>query len=108
MNIFVEAGASAEREAKSEVKKGRKGAGGNPAFDRMIESLHMQALQRGKKWALTWNAIEGKWEGTFIEAVTILRPYLPSSGFFPTGQLGRAIRYIRDKLSAHWQRADDK
>jgi hypothetical protein len=38
LNIFVKANASAEREAKSDIKRGqRKGAGGNPAFDRMIE-----------------------------------------------------------------------
>jgi hypothetical protein len=109
LNIFVKAGTSAEREAKSYSKRGRrKGAGGNLAFDRMIEDLIMSARARGKAWTLSWNAYEKKFEGTILEAVTILRPYLPSSGFFPKGELGRAIRYIRDKLSAHITRADAK
>src|SRR5439155_19430503 len=105
LNMFLKAGTSAEREAILYAKRGqRKGAGGNLAFDRMIEDLIMTARARGKYWTLTWNYVENKWEGTLIEAVTILRPYLPSSGFFPKGQLGRAIRHIRDKLSAHMKK----
>jgi hypothetical protein len=109
LNIFVKAGTSAEREEKSYSKRGRrKGAGGNLAFDLMIEDLIMSARARGKAWTLSWNAYEKKFEGTILEAVTILRPYLPSSGFFPKGVLGRAIRHVRDKLSAHIKRGDDK
>jgi hypothetical protein len=49
LNIFVKAGTSAEREAKSYSKRGqRKGAGGNLAFDLMIEDLIMSARARGK------------------------------------------------------------
>jgi hypothetical protein len=102
LNIFVKAGISTERWAKSYTKRGqRKGAGGNLAFNRTVEALFMTALARGRRFTLSWNEHENTWGGTIIDAMTILRPYLPSSGFFPKGQLGRAIRHIRDDLSAH-------
>jgi hypothetical protein len=77
-------------------RRGPQGAGGNPAFDRFIESLVMAALQRNVELTIG-RATDGVWQGTLLEVVQTLEPYLPS-GFFPSGELGRSIEHIRSKL----------
>jgi hypothetical protein len=86
-------------EKRVRPKKGPKGAGGNPAFDRFIESLEMQARQRNRKWTI-YRSCDGTWSGTLLEAVRILKPYLPS-GFLPNPDPGRSIENIRSKLKTH-------
>jgi hypothetical protein len=80
-------------------KRGPKGAGGNAAFDKLIESLLLAAWQGRGYWTV-YRAVNGIWTGSFLEALQILKPYLPI-GFFPGGELGRAVEYVRNKLQDH-------
>jgi hypothetical protein len=80
-------------------KRGPKGAGGNPAFNRVIEMLHFAAWQRGGDWT-NYRSADGQWTGTLLDALSILKPYLPSK-LFPPGELGRSIDHIKTKLRKH-------
>lgn len=80
-------------------KRGPKGAGGNLAFDLFIEGLHMAARMFGGKWTI-FRSVDGKWKGTFLEAVNILKPLLPQ-GLLPSADIGRSIEHIRKRLEDH-------
>jgi hypothetical protein len=83
------------------IKRGqpKRGRGGNPAFDRFIESLDMQARQRNSKLTV-FRVDDGRWSGSFLDAVRILKPYLPEL-FLPNSDLGRSIEHVRKKLNQH-------
>jgi hypothetical protein len=113
------------------TKRGPKGAAGASfAFDLFIQHLEMVAWQRrlaaGQRegpadhtnfiiegrdpadagqqsgyWTIS-HARDGHWSGSLLEALKILRPYLPP-GLLPVGDLGRAVEYARHKFRRHME-----
>ncbi|MCS3498671.1 hypothetical protein M2189_002370 [Bradyrhizobium japonicum] len=77
-------------------KRGPKGAGGNQAFDVFIEQLNIAAYVRDGRWSVH-RATDGTWKGSILEALQLLKPYLPAR-FFPPGELGRSVDHILGKL----------
>lgn len=91
---------AAERASDSLIpRRGPKGAGGNFAFDLVVQDLLIVALVRKGNWTNS-RAKDGEWVGTFLDALTILKPYLPP-GLFPHGELGRAVEHVRTKFNKH-------
>ena len=78
------------------LKRGPKGAGGNLAFDLFIEGLQMAALMHGGNWT-NYRSADGNWNGTFLKALNILKPYLPSK-LLPSSDTGRSIEHARKRL----------
>ena len=74
---------AARQAASQRSRRGPKGAGGNFAFDRFIRTLIMAAWQRTGHWTTYRANGNGKWKGAILEALEVLRPYLPGD-FFPT------------------------
>ena len=100
---IVEAIGEAAQRAKSLVaKRGRSRSGTNRAFDELIESLFNAAWQRRGDWTVyrTSNRKKEPWTGTMLEALDILKQYLPA-GIFPASELGRAAEDARDSLKEH-------
>ena len=61
----------------------------------------MAARQRGgRRWTVYRANGNGEWTGTLLQALEVLRPYLPR-GFFPPGELGRSVEHIKKKLNDH-------
>jgi hypothetical protein len=115
------------------AKRGPKGAAGASfAFDLFIQHLEMAAWQRrlaaGQRggpadhanfiiegrdpadegqqsgyWTIS-RARDSHWSGSMLEAIKILRDYLPP-GLLPAGDLGRAVKYARDKFRRHMKNA---
>jgi hypothetical protein len=98
LNVLSSAAQRAERKPMNLLK----GAGGNPAFDLFIHHLLMAARMRRGQWTI-FRSRDQTWKGTLLKALEILKPYLPKSGFFPSG-LGRSVDHIRWKLEAHMKR----
>ena len=97
---IVEAIADAAQRAKSMVaKRGRGRSGTNRAFDQLIESLFVAAWQRRGDWTV-YRIADQTWTGTLLEALDILKQYLPA-GIFPSSELGRAAEDARDSLKEH-------
>jgi hypothetical protein len=71
----------------------------NLAFNQFIEGLLMAAEQRGGHWTL-YRLANQTWKGTILEALDILKQYLPPQ-FFPVGELGRSADYARSKFEKH-------
>jgi hypothetical protein len=91
---------SAQRGAATvKPRRGPKGAGGSPAFDIFVQSLLMAARQRKGVWT-NFRKADQTWTGSLLKALEILKPYLPK-GFFPRGELGRSLDYVRYKLKQH-------
>jgi hypothetical protein len=89
--------AAATRAAELLVsRRGPKGAGGNKAFDFFVEGLTCAAIVHGKKWSAYRDA-SGEWKGPILEALHLLKPYLPID-FFPRGELGRSVTHIQERL----------
>ena len=99
-DILLDALAKAAREATKSLtaKRGPKGAGRNLAFDLVVQTLQTAAWQRGGDWT-NYKKADGVWTGTFLEALAILKPYLPK-GFFPPS-VGRSVDHIKRKLIHH-------
>jgi hypothetical protein len=70
----------------------------NIAFNQFVEGLLMAAEQRRGHWTI-YRAADDEWTGTLLEALTILQQYLPQ--FFPTGEVGRSVEYVRSRLEKH-------
>ena len=100
---LLEGLSSAARRAAQKPMRLPKGAGGNPAFDDFIENLLMAARSSGGRWT-NYRSTDGTWKGTLLEALSVLKKYLPRK-FFPPGELGRSVEHIRKKLGDHIQRA---
>jgi hypothetical protein len=99
---LCKAASQATQLAKS--KRGPKGAAGTSlAFDRFIQQLLMAAWQRRGDWTIS-HARDGHWSGSLLEALKILRPYLPP-GLLPVGDLGRAAEHVRTKFKGHIENA---
>jgi hypothetical protein len=81
-----------------------RGAGGNPAFDLFIEQFLITTRMHGGRWT-NYRSKDQSWTGTLLEALEILRGYLPQPGFFPPGDLGRSVEHIRKKLDEHIARS---
>jgi hypothetical protein len=77
-------------------KRGPKGAGGNAAFNLLVEMLLNAAWQKSGDWTL-YKSANGKWTGSLLEALEILKPYLPK-GLFPPAELGRSVQHIMLKF----------
>lgn len=73
-------------------KRGPKGAGGNAAFNLFLVLLLNAALQKRGSWTI-YKSSNGKWSGSLLEALGILKPYLPDD-FFPPAELGRSVQHI--------------
>jgi hypothetical protein len=58
----------------------------------------MAARQRNGNWTVSRTG--GSWGGTLLQALDILKKYLPRD-FFPGGELGRAAEHARNKLNKH-------
>jgi hypothetical protein len=84
---------------RAKSKRGPKGTAGTPAFGHFIESLQMAAWQQRGDWT-NYKSADGSWTGTFLHAIEILKPFLPTD-FIPRGELGRAVEHIRKKLKDH-------
>jgi hypothetical protein len=100
---LLDALSAAAQRAKQKPMRVPKGAGGNPAFDRFIEDLLMAARMLGGDWT-NYRSRDEIWKGTLLEALGILKKYLPK-GFFPPGELGRSVEHIRKKLKDHIKKA---
>jgi hypothetical protein len=94
VDLITDAATRATRDVKP--KRGPKAAGANLAFDRLIQSLQIAAWQRSGDWTV-YRSADGTWTGSFLEALEILRPYLPDK-FIPAGELGRSVEHIRKKF----------
>ena len=81
-----------------------RGAGGNPALDMFIEDLLITARTHGGRWT-NYRSKDQSWTGTLLQVLEILKRYLPQSGFFPPGELGRSVEHIKNKLDQHIARA---
>ena len=100
---IVEGIGDAAQRAKSLVaKRGRSRKGTNRAFDQLIESLFNAAWQRYGDWTVyrTADPQKKEWTGTLLEALAVLKPYLPA-GILPSSKLGRAAEDARDNLKEH-------
>lgn len=73
------------------AKRGPKGAAGSRAFPIFVETL----WPYGRSWT-NYQAAAGPFQGSFVDALKIMEPYLPKN-FFPLGDLGRSIEHILDK-----------
>jgi len=100
---LLEGLSSAAQRAAQKPMHPPKGAGGNPAFDYFIEDLLMVARARGGSWT-NYRLTDQTWRGTLLEALGILKKYLPQQ-FFPSGELGRSVEHIRKKLKDHIKKA---
>jgi hypothetical protein len=63
----------------------------------------MAVRMGGGSWT-NYRARDGTWKGTLLEALGLLKKYLPEK-FFPTGELGRSVEHIRKKLADDIRRA---
>jgi hypothetical protein len=79
----------------------RRGAGGNPVFDEFVKELRTGARASGGQLTLGRDAYADKAtvKGPLLDALKILKPYLPKSGFFPAGNLGYALERISRRLT---------
>ena len=102
--ILLEALNTAAQRAAGKTISFPRGAGGNPAFDMFIEDLLMIARMHGGSWT-NYRSKDQSWAGTLLKALEILKKYLPHSGFFPPGELGRSVEHIRNKLNQHIARS---
>jgi hypothetical protein len=93
------ANAAGQASRKHASKRGPRGARSSPAFDLFIQTLFTAAWQRGGDWT-NYRLADGQWTGTLLDALTILKPYLPSK-LFPPGDRGRSIEHIKTKLRKH-------
>ena len=81
-----------------------RGAGGNPAFDMFIEQLLITTRMHGGR-RTNYRSRDQSWTGTLLQGLEILKKYLPQSGFFPPGELGRSVEHIKNKLDEHIARS---
>ncbi len=88
----------AAKRAASSVKSNR--GQRHMAFNQFIEGLWIAAWQRRGKWTL-YRSAEETWKGTMLEALTILRQYLPPQFFSSGAELGRSVEHVRKKLKDH-------
>jgi hypothetical protein len=91
--------AASKATPSTKSKRGPKGTTGTPAFGAFIESLQMAARQRGGDWTI-YRAADQSWTGSLLEAVMILKPYLPNN-FLPRSEVGRPVEYNKGKLMEH-------
>jgi hypothetical protein len=100
LEVLDKAAATAEQSTKP--NRGPKGAGGNPAIDRFIQHLLVAAWQRRGDWTI-YRATDGTWAGSLLDALKILRPYLPVD-FDTAIARGRSMEHIRQKFREHIQK----
>jgi hypothetical protein len=98
--VLLDALKTASQRAVGKPIYSPRGAGGNPAFDMFIEQLLLTARMHGGSWT-NYRSKDQSWTGTLLKALEILKRYLPQSGFFPPGELGRSVEHIRNKLDEH-------
>jgi hypothetical protein len=80
-------------------------SGDNPFFDRFVKGLFeiARALE-GRKWA--WSCYQNnygdhrEWKGTLVQAMNLLQPHLPQSGFIPKSQLGYVLERLAERYGA--------
>ena len=91
--------AAASKAAKSLTsKRGPKGGGNNLAFDLFVELLLQAPRQRGGRPWTNYKSADGKWKGSLLEALKILKPYLPENFYPAVANLGRSVDRIKSKF----------
>jgi hypothetical protein len=100
MGFLQKLAEAAERGASSlKSKRGPKAAAGVSAFELFAEDLLIAAWQQRGDWTV-YRSADSTWTGTFLQALVILRKYLPER-FFPDDGAGRPVEHIRKKLKDH-------
>lgn len=64
------------------------------AFTLFVRKLDRIMRANGGELMLTKVKDEPEWYGTWLQALELLHPFLPATGFFPTGSLGRGLERI--------------
>jgi hypothetical protein len=87
---------------KNKKRAGRpRGAGGNPAFDNFVKRLYEIVPQAGgRPWTHNPKSHGDGWSGTLMQALELLRPYLPESGFFPKAKLGFVLQRLAKRYGS--------
>jgi hypothetical protein len=75
--------------------------GGNLAFDTFIADLWLAVRSNGGKLTI-YKSPEGRWAGTALDIVDLLRPHLPKRNFVP-GNLGSSL----NRIITRWKHATD-
>jgi hypothetical protein len=85
-------GVAAQQAAKRQIYSPR-GAGGNPAFDMLIQQLQMASRMHGGKFLKVYRSRDDKWVGSLMDALEILKGCLPQ--WLVTG---RSVDHINKKF----------
>jgi hypothetical protein len=71
--------------------------GRNQAFVTLVWRLDRIAEMTGGAWTLRRDRIDGNYEGTFLEALNVLRPYLPTMVWPKAKLFGRVVEHMRKR-----------
>jgi hypothetical protein len=87
--------AAAISKLQENVREGRRsGSTNRAAFDVFAYTLFLAAKTAGGELKIS-KAVDGLRKGTYLDAIELLRPYLPKSNFFPAvDDLGRTLERI--------------
>jgi len=85
-------------------KRGPKGGGSNRAFDFFVQLLLEAPRQRGGRSWTNYKSADGKWKGSLLEALNILKPYLPRNFYPANADLGRSVYRVRSKYISKYGR----
>jgi hypothetical protein len=96
LGALAETSKAAAAAAAGSSQRGPRGTRGSPAFELFVHALYMGARQHGGKWT-NYKSTDGTWKGTLLEALVILKRYLPV-GFFPRGDRGRSLDHIIERI----------
>jgi len=106
IDLFQTLGEAAERAAAKSQRAREK-----LALDILVQNLYMAARQHGGYWTISRATNQITYRGPLLEALEILKEYLPK-GMLPAtkhGRLnGRAIEYALEKLKKHIKGASQK
>jgi hypothetical protein len=84
------------------TRRGRRRGTGNTAFDGFVSNLREAVQKSGGHLTHGRDAYANKqaWKSTLLQALEILRPHLPTAGFFPAGNLGYALERLSKQFRA--------
>jgi hypothetical protein len=68
-------------------------------FHYFIRRLFQIAERTGGRWTHSKAPDKSMWDGSLMRALQIMRPFLPSEGFFPKGNLGRSLEDLRARIT---------
>jgi hypothetical protein len=67
-------------------------------FHWFVRRLFQIERMTGARWTHSKVTDLAKWYGPLQKALEILRPFLPSDGFFPRGNLGRSLEHLCKRM----------